>query len=438
MLVSIILPLSIGAVVKAFAWQIVLRRDGVVTQLMIGLGIWDEPQRLLFTETGLVLGAANIFLPFMILPIYSVVKLIDPRLSEAGATLGATPLYRFTHVTLPLTLPGVVSGMAFVFSLSVSMYVIPSLLIGDRFQTLSTLTGRSFLLMRNEQLGSTTAVDPAGAGRHHRRRLDLACPPPRGQHMTALMTGIETLAQYVIWFIAAFTVVFLMTPLVVTIAVSFGSSTVFTLPPPDWSLRWYERLANTRGLLPALITSLQVAAISTAVALVLGTLCAIALVRGRFPGREAIATFLVSPLMLPGLVIGIAMLQGFKAIGLRDVYASLLIAHVVITLPYVVRTVLGALSPVRLLADRRGAHAGLQLSAGANARAGAGTGAGLPDLGHVRLPGLDGQLPDLDLLHRRLDQDPAHPDAAIRRGAARSDHCRHLGRPGAAGRPWRW
>jgi putative spermidine/putrescine transport system permease protein len=87
-----------------------------------------------------------------------VVKLIDPRLSEAGATLGATPLYRFTHVTLPLSLPGIVSGVAFVFSMSVSMFVIPSLLIGDRFQTLSTLTGRSFLLMRNEQLGSTTAV----------------------------------------------------------------------------------------------------------------------------------------------------------------------------------------------------------------------------------------------------------------------------------------
>ncbi|MBR2816679.1 MAG: ABC transporter permease [Reyranella sp.] len=158
MLVSIILPLSIGAVVKAFAWQIVLRRDGIVSQLLVGLGLWDEPQRLLFTETGLVLGAANIFLPFMILPIYSVVKLIDPRLSEAGATLGASPLYRFTHVTLPLSLPGVISGIAFVFSMSVSMFVIPSLLIGDRFQTLSTLTGRSFLLMRNEQLGSTTAV----------------------------------------------------------------------------------------------------------------------------------------------------------------------------------------------------------------------------------------------------------------------------------------
>lgn len=158
LLTAIILPLSVGVVVKAFAWQIVLRRDGAIAKLLVSTGIWDEPQRLLFTEPGLVIGAANVFLPFMILPIYSVVKLIDPRLWEAGATLGASPLYRFRKIVLPLTMPGIISGMAFVFSMSVSMFVIPSLLMGDRFQTLATLTGRSFLLMRNEALGSATAV----------------------------------------------------------------------------------------------------------------------------------------------------------------------------------------------------------------------------------------------------------------------------------------
>lgn len=157
-LVAIILPLSVGVVVKAFAWQIVLRRDGVVSQLMTGLGLWSEPQRLLFTEAGLVIGAVNVFVPFMILPIYSVLKLVDPRLGEAAATLGASPLYRFFKIALPLSLPGIVTGIAFVFSMAASMYVIPNLLIGDRFQTLATLTGRSFLFMRNEQLGSTTAV----------------------------------------------------------------------------------------------------------------------------------------------------------------------------------------------------------------------------------------------------------------------------------------
>ena len=158
LMVSIILPLSVGIVVKAFAWQIVLRRDGVVSLTLQALGLADEPVRLLFTETGLVIGAVNVFLPFMILPLYSVINLIDPRLSEAGATLGAPPVYRFLKSVLPLTLPGAVTGVAFVFSLSIAMYVIPSLLIGDRFQTLSTLTGRSFLFMRNEQLGSTTAT----------------------------------------------------------------------------------------------------------------------------------------------------------------------------------------------------------------------------------------------------------------------------------------
>jgi putative spermidine/putrescine transport system permease protein len=158
LLCSVILPLSVGVVVKAFAWQIVLKRDGVVTAALMATGLFEEPPRLLFTEAGLVLGAANLFLPFMILPVYSVVKLVDPRLTEAGATLGATPWTRFARITWPLTLPGVISGIAFTFSLSVSMYVIPSLLIGDRFQTLATLTGRSFLLMRNEALGSATAV----------------------------------------------------------------------------------------------------------------------------------------------------------------------------------------------------------------------------------------------------------------------------------------
>jgi putative spermidine/putrescine transport system permease protein len=158
LLAALILPLSVGVVVKAFAWTILLRSDGVVNRVLVGLGVLDGPARLLFTETGLVLGAANVFLPFMVLPIFSVVKLIDPRLPEAAATLGASPLHRFLHVTLPLTVPGVIAGVAFVFSMSISMYVIPTLLMGDRFKTLSVLIARSFLFMRDRSLGATVAM----------------------------------------------------------------------------------------------------------------------------------------------------------------------------------------------------------------------------------------------------------------------------------------
>jgi putative spermidine/putrescine transport system permease protein len=158
------------------------------------------------------------------------------------------------------------------------------------------------------------------------------------------VTLSERTSNVIIWLTAGFAIVFLLTPLVVTVAVSFGSAAVFTLPPPEWSLRWYESLPRLRGLGPALATSVQIAALSTAISLVLGTLCAIAITRGQFAGREAIATFLISPLMLPGLVIGIAMLQAFREFGLRDAWTSLLIAHVVITMPYVARTVFGALT----------------------------------------------------------------------------------------------
>jgi putative spermidine/putrescine transport system permease protein len=158
LMAALVLPLSVGVVVKAFAWTILLRSDGVVNRLLVGIGLVDGPLRLIFTETGLVLGAVNVFLPFMVLPIFSVAKLLDPRVLEAAATLGASPLHRFFRVTLPLTMPGVIAGVAFVFSMSVSMYVIPTLLMGDRFKTLSVLIARSFLFMRDRSLGSTVSV----------------------------------------------------------------------------------------------------------------------------------------------------------------------------------------------------------------------------------------------------------------------------------------
>lgn len=157
-LVALVLPMSLGVVVKAFAWSILFRSNGIVNQTLLGLGIVDAPVRMLFTETALVVGAANVFLPFMVLPIYSVLRQQNPSLPDAAASLGAGPFYRFFHVDLPLTLPGLVAGAAFVFSMAISMYVIPSLILGETQQTLPMLVARSFLYLRNETLGSTLSA----------------------------------------------------------------------------------------------------------------------------------------------------------------------------------------------------------------------------------------------------------------------------------------
>lgn len=157
-LVAMVLPMSLGVVVKAFAWSILFRANGALNGALQWIGLIDKPMRMMFTEAALVVGAANVFLPFMVLPIYAVVRQLDQRLPEAAASLGATPMFRFFNVTLPLTLPGVVAGSAFTFSLAVSMYVIPSLIVGERQQTLSMLIARSFLYLRNEPLGSTISA----------------------------------------------------------------------------------------------------------------------------------------------------------------------------------------------------------------------------------------------------------------------------------------
>lgn len=155
---ALILPLSVGVIVKSFAWTILLRGNGLINQLLLASGLVDSPVQLLFNERGLVIAAVHVFLPFMVLPIFTVARQIDSRIKEAATTLGASSLYAFLYVTWPLSLAGVVTGCAFVFSMAVSMYVIPALLIGDRYQTLPALMARAYLFMRDRQAGSTMAV----------------------------------------------------------------------------------------------------------------------------------------------------------------------------------------------------------------------------------------------------------------------------------------
>ncbi len=158
LLAALLLPLSLSVIVKAFGWTVLLRGDGAVNMLLQGLGLTSAPVRLLFTETGLLIGIVNIFLPFMVLPIFASVRQLDPRLPDAAATLGGGPVYRFWRIILPLTMPGVVAGVTLVFSLSIAAYVIPTLLMGDAYQTLPTTIATAFLYLQDPGRGSVAGV----------------------------------------------------------------------------------------------------------------------------------------------------------------------------------------------------------------------------------------------------------------------------------------
>ena len=153
----VFLPLTVSIIVKTFGLMIMFRREGIVNWLLVTLGFVDRPIRLVFTEFSLIVGMVNVFLPFMILPIYSVVRMLDPRLTDAAASLGAGPVRTFCRVTLPLTMPGIVAGASIVFSIAVAAYVTPGLLIGERYMTMSQVMAKAFLNLRDFQLGATMA-----------------------------------------------------------------------------------------------------------------------------------------------------------------------------------------------------------------------------------------------------------------------------------------
>src|ERR1700719_4645757 len=122
----LIMPLMVSTVIRVFGWIVILGRKGLVNQALVALGL--EPVKLLYTETAVVVGLVNIFLPFMVLPIMASIERIPPSLEEAAQNLGANWLQTFARVILPLSLPGLISGFLLVYSLSISAFVTPALM----------------------------------------------------------------------------------------------------------------------------------------------------------------------------------------------------------------------------------------------------------------------------------------------------------------------
>jgi ABC-type spermidine/putrescine transport system permease subunit I len=126
----LIMPLMVSAVIRIFGWIVILGRKGLVNLALMALGL--EPIKLLYSDTAVVIGLVNIFVPFMVLPIMASIERIPPSLEEAAQNLGANWYRMFWRVILPLSLPGLISGCLLVYSLSISAFVTPALMGNPR------------------------------------------------------------------------------------------------------------------------------------------------------------------------------------------------------------------------------------------------------------------------------------------------------------------
>jgi ABC-type spermidine/putrescine transport system permease subunit I len=137
-LVAVISPLLTSALVRAYAWLVILGgRRGIVNHTLIQLGVIDEPLRILNTDYAVIIGMTQIHLPFMILPLLAVLAERDRRLEEASFNLGASRAATFFKVVVPMSVPAIFAGLALVFAISYTNFIVPQLLGGGNYATLA-------------------------------------------------------------------------------------------------------------------------------------------------------------------------------------------------------------------------------------------------------------------------------------------------------------
>ena len=137
LLILVLLPFWTSLLVRTAAWIVLLQSEGIVNTALIGLGVIDEPVRLIYNRVGVLIVMSQVLLPFMILPLYAVMSGIPRSHMRAAQSLGGRPFFAFRRVYLPQTLPGVAAGTLLVFMLAMGYYVTPALVGGGGDQMLS-------------------------------------------------------------------------------------------------------------------------------------------------------------------------------------------------------------------------------------------------------------------------------------------------------------
>ena len=156
LILAITLPTWINMLVRTYAWRGILQKDGLINAILGVVGI--GPLQMLETNFAVILGMVYNFLPFMILQIYSSLSKMDESYIQAAADLGANKVQTFLKVTLPLSIPGIISGITLVFLPAVSSFFIPKLLGGGKFVLIGNVIENQFLTAGNWGFGSAISL----------------------------------------------------------------------------------------------------------------------------------------------------------------------------------------------------------------------------------------------------------------------------------------
>ncbi|MFT6859942.1 MAG: putrescine transport system permease protein, partial [Thalassolituus oleivorans] len=179
LLMLIILPFWTSFLIRVYAWIGILKDNGLLNQLLMGIGLIDEPLQMLHTPIAVYVGVVYSYLPFLVLPLYATLVRLDNTLLEAAADLGARPWRQFLTITLPQSIPGVMAGSMLVFIPVMGEFVIPDLLGGPDTLMIGKLMWTEFFSNKDWPVASSLAailllvlIIPFVVMRHYEQRAN--------------------------------------------------------------------------------------------------------------------------------------------------------------------------------------------------------------------------------------------------------------------------
>ena len=307
----IVLPFWTSFLLRVYAWIGLLKNNGVINNVLLSLGVIDQPLALLQTDFAVYIGIVYSYLPFMILPLYANLEKHDPALLEAAADLGARPFRAFLRVTLPQSLPGILAGSLLVFIPAVGEYVIPTLLGRTDQLMIGRVLSDEFFENRDWPVASAVAIlillllvmpimlfQRVAAARAGGQRSEVARPvrayragaradlPVRADHLDDRVL-LQQLAP---------------------------GHRVGRAPTRRRS-SGTARCVHNGQILGAAWLSIRIALVAATGAVILGTLAGMALARfGAFRGRTLLAGMTTAPIVMPEVITGLSLLLLFVAL----------------------------------------------------------------------------------------------------------------------------
>lgn len=367
--------------VRTFAWVVLLGRNGVVNQLLQALGILDAPANLLYNFGSVLVGMVHALMPLAVLTMLSVMENIDRNLPRAASTLGARPGTAFWKIYFPLSMPGVAAAAIMVFVTAIGFFITPALL-GGRKETMITqiiidqvqqtmnweFAGAVSVLLLvvvlavfalyDKVLGLSTMT--GGGASRPRTSAQPGLMRVAGEALLDILASVSdrlfsllpkrlrrsvsgTGQSRTLWWIVLAILAFLSAPAFLMIPLSFDSGSGLTWPPKGFSLQWYEQMFTSPVWMQAITRSLIVGVGTGLLAMLIGTPAAFLLVRADMRGKSAMLAFVLSPIVVPRMIIAVGMFYFFARVGLVGSTIGLILAHTVVAVPYVVITMMAVL-----------------------------------------------------------------------------------------------